>query len=300
MRINHYIKNLFMLPGAALALTFQLDSNFGLITLAAARDLILTFVALCLVSSANYIVNEWLDRNFDRKHPMKNHRVASWHEFKPLNVYGLYVSVALVATFISINLNLAIQKYLLLLLIMGIIYNIEPIRLKDRHYLDVISESVNNPIRLAIGWHCLAPNTAIPISAFLSYWGVGIFLMSLKRYSEMKIIDDEELLISYRKVFAKWTPNKLLTFSFTGAMIAAFFGGILLVRHRLEYVLLFPTIILTFVQYLKMSLDLDPASYAPEKIVLKKKFAISVTMIVLVFFYSTFFDLPLIESIIGA
>jgi len=34
----------------------------------------------------------------------------------------------------------------------GIIYNVPPIRAKDKAYLDAVSESVNNPLRLMIGW----------------------------------------------------------------------------------------------------------------------------------------------------
>jgi hypothetical protein len=34
----------------------------------------------------------------------------------------------------------------------GIFYNVRPMRTKDRAYLDVISESINNPLRLMIGW----------------------------------------------------------------------------------------------------------------------------------------------------
>ena len=34
------------------------------------------------------------------------------------------------------------------LLLMGIAYNVPPLRTKDRPYLDVLSESVNNPLRL--------------------------------------------------------------------------------------------------------------------------------------------------------
>jgi 4-hydroxybenzoate polyprenyltransferase len=299
MRVNHYIKNLFMLPGVALALTFEYQSNYRVITYDILFNIILTFTALCLVSSANYIINEWLDRNFDQKHPMKKHRVASWYQFHARNVYSFYVVVVIAAGIITYQLNSAIQLYLSGLLFMGILYNVKPFRLKDRHYLDVISESVNNPIRLAIGWHCLQPDKVIPVSAFISYWGVGIFLMSLKRYSEMKIVDDKELLVSYRVAFARWTPDKLMTFSSVGSTIAAFFGGILLVRHRLEYILMFPVLAIIFVQYLSMSLRLDPASYAPEKLMRQRKFAYSTLLIIGVFILTTFFDIPLLHQIVG-
>jgi len=36
--------------------------------------------------------------------------------------------------------------------VMGLAYNVPPVRLKGWPYLDVLSESINNPIRLALGW----------------------------------------------------------------------------------------------------------------------------------------------------
>ena len=51
----------------------------------------------------------------------------------------------------------------------GIVYNVPPLRTKDKPYLDVISESVNNPIRLLIGWAMVDPTTLPPSSIILSY-----------------------------------------------------------------------------------------------------------------------------------
>jgi hypothetical protein len=36
--------------------------------------------------------------------------------------------------------------------VMGVVYNVKPIRSKELPYLDVLSESINNPIRLLLGW----------------------------------------------------------------------------------------------------------------------------------------------------
>jgi len=35
---------------------------------------------------------------------------------------------------------------------MGLVYNVPPLRTKDRQYLDVLSESINNPLRFMLGW----------------------------------------------------------------------------------------------------------------------------------------------------
>ena len=72
------------------------------------------------------------------------------------------------------------------LLTMGVAYNARPVRSKDRAYLDVLSEAVNNPLRFLLGWFALAPYVLPPLSALLAYWMGGAFLMAIKRYSEYR------------------------------------------------------------------------------------------------------------------
>src|SRR5262249_51185051 len=68
-RVDHWVKNAFMLPGTTLALLFVHPSG-GLLLWHTALGLL----ALCLCSSANYTINEFLDAESDRFHPVKRHR----------------------------------------------------------------------------------------------------------------------------------------------------------------------------------------------------------------------------------
>ena len=70
----------------------------------------------------------------------------------------------------------------------GILYNVAPLRTKDVPFLDVISESINNPLRLIIGWVMIDPTTLPPGSLILMYWSGGAFLMAAKRLSEFREI----------------------------------------------------------------------------------------------------------------
>lgn len=291
LRIDHWIKNLFLFPGVAIAVSFEkIPSGVGLNQNDLLR-IILSFITLCIASSANYVINEWLDKEKDSRHPYKNHRIANHYSFESKNIYLLYFGL-LAATLILMKfLNQNINIYLALLVIMGIFYNIQPFRTKDRAYLDVISESINNPIRLSIGWHAISENNPVPASAFISFWGVGIFLMSLKRYSEMKLINNDELLESYRKSFQIWTPEKLLVFSIVGVLASSTFAGILLARYRLEYILLFPFVVWIFATYLNKSLNLDPVSYAPEKLMKDKKLIFLSLALGALFVLLTFMDI---------
>ena len=298
MRFDHWIKNLFMLPGVALSLAFQIDDIHQKVNANVLLMIFTSLLSLCLVSSANYVINEYLDRNSDSKHPMKKHRIATNHDFSLKSIVILYLVITFFAGIASIQLPSTIKFYLVTLLIMGILYNVKPVRLKDRHYVDVLSESINNPMRLAIGWHCVTPQTVVPASAFISYWGVGVFLMSLKRYTEMELINNRELLANYRESFKMWTPNKLLIFSFVGALVSAAFSGILLVKYRLEYILMYPAFIWIFAEYLSISLKLDEASYAPEKLMRKKRLQVISLIIAILFLVLSFVSFPILYQLI--
>ena len=43
-----------------------------------------------------------------------------------------------------------------------------PVRTKDRAYLDVLSESVNDPLRLLMGWFAIIPDALPPSSLILA------------------------------------------------------------------------------------------------------------------------------------
>ena len=53
--------------------------------------------------------------------------------------------------------------------VFGVLYNVRPIRAKDRAFLDVIVESVNNPLRFLFGWFAVTPHVAPPVSILLAH-----------------------------------------------------------------------------------------------------------------------------------
>ena len=81
---------------------------------------------------------------------------------------------------------------LLVMLIMGAAYNVPPIRLKDRAYVDVLSESVNDAVRLLVGWFALTSVFLPPSSLVLGYWMGSAFLMSVKRMAECRAFAEHE------------------------------------------------------------------------------------------------------------
>src|SRR5205085_6268809 len=81
-RPDHWTKNFFMLPGLFYGL---LVSHAGWSKVW--WPLLIGFAATCLISSANYTINEWLDRHFDRFHPKKRSRPSVSGRIKAAGVY---------------------------------------------------------------------------------------------------------------------------------------------------------------------------------------------------------------------
>ena len=125
---------------------------------------------------------------------------------------------------------------------MGCAYNIKPVRMKDLPYFDVLSESVNNPLRMLAGWYMTGILVFAPTSLLVSYWMVGCYFMAIKRYSEFRDIGDPVRATAYRKSFGYYTLDRLLVSIVFYASAAMLFLGAFIMRYRLELILSFPLV----------------------------------------------------------
>ena len=69
-RVDHWIKQLFIVPGMIFALFLTRNP----ITATVVKDIVLALISTSFVASANYVINEWLDAEFDKFHPTKKNR----------------------------------------------------------------------------------------------------------------------------------------------------------------------------------------------------------------------------------
>lgn len=292
-RFDHWFKNLLMLPGFALAAV--LGDRYELHFL---WNLLLGLLAVGLIASANYTINEWLDGEFDRYHPIKHTRPTVQGLIEARYVYLQWMLFALVG--LSIGWTLSVQFFVaaILLLIMGLIYNVKPTRSKDRQYLDVLSESVNSPLRLMLGWAIVLPNELAPSSMLLSYWMGGAYLMAVKRYAEYRLIDDPSRAALYRRSFGRYSENTLLLSSFFYALMSAFFLGVFLVKYRIEFILTLPFFAVLFVWYLSIGMQSASVAQTPEKLYKEGRFVLFIVALIAVVLLATFVDVPSLEILV--
>jgi decaprenyl-phosphate phosphoribosyltransferase len=261
-RPDHWIKNIFVAPGAALAIGLAQHVDWAHTTM----RLALALVATCLLASANYTINEWLDAESDRHHPVKKLRPAALGRLSPRYVYFQWLALSAIGLCLSRPLGRHFLLVAVTLLLMGVIYNVPPVRTKDRVYLDVLSESVNNPLRFMLGWTAVVGTMLPPSSVLIAYWMGGAYLMAVKRYSEFRFIADPEQASLYRTSFKFYTENSLLLSALYYALTSALFLGVFLIKYKIELLLSIPFLALLFVWYLKIGMRHDSAAQKPESL----------------------------------
>ena len=292
-RPDHWTKNLFILPGLFLG---KLVSGVSIVDLL--WPLFLGMAATCVISSANYTINEWLDRDFDRFHPTKRSRPSVSGGIRGGGVYIQYAFLIVLGLGISWLINPGFVLASAVLLVMGVLYNVRPFRTKDRAYLDVISESINNPIRLCMGWLIAVPNALPPSTILLGYWFGGAFLMAVKRYAEFRTIGDPQVAGLYRKSFQRYTSETLLASAVFHAMAASLFLGVFLVKYRIELILSFPFVAGLFTWYLRMGLRENSAAQHPEKLLGEGRFMLYVVALTIFMGAMFMVDIPILHRLL--
>lgn len=294
-RPDHWFKNIFMLPGIVLVFlaTDTAWSNNYLHTI------FIAIISICATASANYVINEWLDAEFDKYHPVKKNRPSVVNNLQAKWIYLMYIILLLIgfstAYFIS-NTYLYITIFFAA---MGFMYNVRPFRTKERPYIDVLSESINNPIRLCLGWYIIDTAILPPSSLLISYWMGGAFLMGAKRFAEYRFIDNKELAGLYRSSFKFYNEQRLLLSTIFYALTSVFFLSIFLFKHRIEFLLTYPFFSILFVWYLSIAFEKDSVVQNPEKLYQKKGFLLFVVLLVVLSVLLSIFDIPFLNNFLG-
>ncbi len=245
-RFDHSIKNIFVLPGVIIPLSV----SPGLFNM---QRLMLAVVAITLVACSNYVINEVLDAQFDRQHPVKRNRPAARGLVNVPLAYAQWLLMMFAGVTIGLEISGLFTLTLIALWIMGTLYNIPPIRTKDVAYLDVLSESINNPLRMLLGWYAVTSVLVPPVSLLIAYWMIGCYFMALKRFSELSEIKDRGVAGAYRASFKHYSPESLLISVMFYASAGMLFLGAFIIRYRMELIIGFPLVALTMAIYLKLA-----------------------------------------------
>jgi len=292
-RVDHWIKNVFVIPGIVVALSMDRSAiNSGL-----AFRIAIGLLSIGLMSSSNYVINELLDAPYDRYHPSKSNRPVPTGL---VNVRLGYVEwLALIAAAITLGMFLSppFTYSILALWIMGGVYNIKPIRSKDIPYVDVLTESINNPIRMLAGWYLTGTKLVPSASLLACYWMIGCYFMAVKRFSEYRDLGDPEIIRSYRKSFSAYSEPRLLVSIVFYASNAMLFLGAFIIRYRMELILAFPLVALIMAMYLSLAFERDSPVQHPEGLYRDFKLVTAVIACAALMALLLFVDIPVLHRI---
>ncbi|MGD9156156.1 MAG: decaprenyl-phosphate phosphoribosyltransferase, partial [Bacillota bacterium] len=175
-RVHQWIKNLFLFAGIIFARQFDQPAQLV--------KVMVGFVAFCMISSALYILNDWVDIEKDRKHPKKKYRpLASGAITIPL---ALGLMLALLGLGVGVAFDLGWYFVLLALTYAGLTIGYT-FYLKHIPIIDVMTIAAGFLLRTVAG--TVAINVRISPWLIVCVGLLSLFLAFTKRRQELLTTD---------------------------------------------------------------------------------------------------------------
>ena len=161
---------------------------------------VIGFVALCLMSSTNYIVNDIVDRDKDKIHPEKCQR--------PIAAGKISISAATTIAMVCATLALILafvlaQQFFVILLIFFGLTQVYSLFLKNEVFLDIIAISTNFVLRAVSGVFLL--DVRLSPWLIICPFFLGLFIASGKRYADISLLKEKSH--EHKKVLAQYSPE---------------------------------------------------------------------------------------------
>lgn len=209
LRPKQWIKNLFIF--APLVFGEKLtDSIFFL-------KVFLGFILFCLLAGGGYLINDIIDKEKDKIHPLKSKRPIASGSLKnsfclSLAMFLMGISIFL-SYFLSINFTICLLFYLLL----SLSYSIW---LKRVVIIDILALSCGFVLRVIAGAFII--DVSISLWLFICTMLISLFLILSKRRHELVLLEDDAS--SHRPILSEYSPSFIdeMTSAITGATIVAY------------------------------------------------------------------------------
>jgi decaprenyl-phosphate phosphoribosyltransferase len=172
MRLNQWIKNL-VLFNAILFSGRLFEAGLFFQTLYG-------FFIFCLLSSTSYLLNDIIDFNYDKKHPIKKFRpLASGAISIPEATFTLFL-LAIVSLLMALSFDRAFFLMSVAFLCLHVLYSLY---LKRFPVIDIFTISLSFMMRTYAGM--IAAGTHMPIWLLLTIFFISLFMATVKRHAEL-------------------------------------------------------------------------------------------------------------------
>lgn len=222
LRPNQWIKNLSVF--AAVILTGQLFNS------SAFYPSLVAFVGFCLLSSSSYLVNDLVDLDKDRLHPVKKNRPLARGAITKKTAIMTAVILFLVGLFFASRVNSTFLSLAIIFIFLQYSYSFF---IKKKAILDIMGIALFFIIRTYAGE--IASGYHLPVWIMLTVIFLSLFIASGKRRSELyrsgrstrKALEgyNKSLLNFYTTIFAVCTLICYAMFTFLAEPVS--FGGVI-------------------------------------------------------------------------
>ncbi len=208
LRVPQWIKNLFVFVPLLFSKNL-FDHNYFTITF-------FGFIIFCLTSSTVYIINDIIDAEADKAHPVKKNRPIPSGKISRRNAFITASFLFLIILFAVINFEPRFYFSVAAYFLLNLLYSL---KLKHIVLLDIFSIAAGFMIRVIAGAYII--NVEISSWLLLTTMFISLFLAIMKRQSELKLINNVELN-STRKVLSHYSfefTNQIATVAASGVII---------------------------------------------------------------------------------
>ena len=230
IRPRQWLKNAFVL--SPLLFTQQF-TQWGSIT-----NALQATVLFCLASSATYILNDYFDRDADKKHKTKvNRPIASGKiSLKSARVAYFFIVIVLIIWGMKTPTVLAI---LLLYLVVNVAYSLY---LKHQPVLDIFTIAFGFVLRVWAGAQALS----LPLSSWMltTTLSLALYLAALKRRQELRKSGNE-----CRSVLKYYSLDLIDKYAQMSATCTILFYSLYVITHRPMLEMTIPFVLLGLYRY---------------------------------------------------
>ncbi len=209
LRTSQWIKNSFIFVPLLFS-KHLFDYNYFKIVL-------LGFIAFSLLTSIVYIINDLIDIESDKLHPVKKFRPIASCKISKKNATITAIIIALILSVMLPLFNIKFDLVLLSYFILNLFYSLI---FKHIVLLDIFSIATGFMLRVIAG--------AYLIDIYISSWlilttmFISLFLAIMKRQSELKLFEQEQNKNSTRHVLSSYSlefTNQMATITASGVII---------------------------------------------------------------------------------
>jgi decaprenyl-phosphate phosphoribosyltransferase len=211
IRPKHWIKNIFIFAPIVFSLNFT-----KLIYL---QKSLIVFISFCLIASAVYVINDLVDKNSDRNHPIKKNRPIASGKVKPSFAIFIFVLLFLSSILISQVIGNILLVIILIYFFINILYSLF---LKNLVILDVFFLAFGFLLRIYAGG--LSLNIPISHWVILTTFFLSLFLGFGKRRTEYML--EENVKKQTRKTINDYNKDILDYFLITSMTLTIITYGL--------------------------------------------------------------------------